>query len=53
MYQRISQEVNHLHQLGMSNAAIARHLKVDDKTVAKAIQREHRRDHAASQPAGR
>ena len=38
-YRRIAAEVNHLRQLGMSNAAIARHLGVDDKTVAKAIRR--------------
>ena len=38
-YRRIAAEVNHLRQLGMSTAAIARHLGVDDKTVAKAIRR--------------
>ena len=38
-YRRIAAEVHHLRQLGMSTAAIARYLGVDDKTVAKAIRR--------------
>ena len=37
-YIRISREANHLHLLGLSNAAIARHLNVTDKTVAKAVR---------------
>lgn len=37
LYLRIAQQAKHLHALGLSKAAIARHLEVDDKTVAKAI----------------
>ena len=36
-YQRIAREAVGLHSLGMSAIAIARVLKVTDKTVAKAI----------------
>jgi hypothetical protein len=36
-YIAISRDVNHLSRLGMSDAAIARHLEVSDKTVRKAI----------------
>ena len=43
LFLRISQEANHLHQLGLSCAAIARHLDVDDKTVAKAVRRDPER----------
>jgi transposase-like protein len=39
IFQRIAPEVNHLRQLGLSCAAIARHLGVNDKTVAKAVRR--------------
>ena len=37
MYQRIALNAMHLHELGMSNSAIARRLGVSDKTVCKAI----------------
>jgi hypothetical protein len=37
-YQRIADEAKKLHRLGLSNSKIARHLGVDDKTVAKAIR---------------
>ena len=38
VYQRIAEEAKKLHRLGLSNSKIARHLRVDDKTVAKAIR---------------
>jgi len=44
LYLRIAQQASHLRQLGLSNAAIARHLGVDDKTVAKAIRKPLRHD---------
>ena len=37
-YQQIAQKALHLNQLGLSNEAIARHLGVDGKTVAKALR---------------
>ena len=37
-YQQIAEKVLHLNQLGLSNEAIARHLGVDGKTVAKAVR---------------
>jgi len=37
-YQRIAREAVGLHSLGMSAIAIARVLKVTDKTIAKAIR---------------
>jgi predicted transposase YdaD len=37
-YQRIARDADHLNQLGLSVAAVARHLRVDHKTVAKAIR---------------
>jgi hypothetical protein len=37
-YQRIARDASHLRQLGLSVAAIARHLRVDHKTAAKAIR---------------
>ena len=37
-YQRIAQEAARLYSLGMPATAIARILKVTDKTVAKAIR---------------
>ena len=37
VYQQIAEKAKHLHELGMSNRAIARVLGVDDKTVAKAV----------------
>jgi DNA-binding NarL/FixJ family response regulator len=37
-YQRIAEKAIHLNQLGLSNEAIARHLGVDGKTVAKAVR---------------
>ena len=39
LYQRVAKKALLLKELGLSLAAIARHLEVDDKTVAKAIQR--------------
>jgi len=36
-YQRIAEKAKHLHELGLSDKAIARVLSVTDKTVAKAI----------------
>lgn len=38
VYQQIVGKVEHLHELGMSNRAIARAIGVDDKTVAKALK---------------
>ncbi len=37
LYQRISQEVEQLHKLGLSVSGIARRLAVTDKTAAKAL----------------
>jgi DNA-binding NarL/FixJ family response regulator len=37
-YQQIADKAIHLNQLGLSNEAIARHLGVDGKTVAKALR---------------
>jgi DNA-binding NarL/FixJ family response regulator len=37
-YQQIAEKAIHLNQLGLSNEAIARHLGVDGKTVAKALR---------------
>jgi hypothetical protein len=37
LYQKIAEEATHLQRLGLNYAQIARHLKVDDKTVAKAL----------------
>lgn len=39
VYQQIAREAKHLRELGMSMKRIARALRVDDKTVAKAIDR--------------
>jgi len=36
-YQQIAEKVLHLNRLGLSNEAIARHIGVDGKTVAKAL----------------
>jgi orotate phosphoribosyltransferase-like protein len=36
MYQRIAPKALQLRELGLTDAAIARHLGVSDKTVAKA-----------------
>jgi IS30 family transposase len=36
-YQRIARKAHHLHELGLSNTAIARRLGVTHHTVAKAI----------------
>ena len=38
VYQNISEEVENLSLLGLSNCSIAQHLGVNDKTVAKAIR---------------
>jgi DNA-binding CsgD family transcriptional regulator len=38
VYQRIAEGAAHLRYLGLSNSETARHLGVDDKTVAKAIR---------------
>jgi hypothetical protein len=38
LFRRIAPEASHLRQLGLSCAAVARHLGVDDKTVAKAMR---------------
>ena len=38
LYQEISAKSVQLHQLGMSNKSIATKLKVDEKTVSKAIR---------------
>jgi hypothetical protein len=38
VYQRIAEEAELLRRLRFSNSKIARHLRVDDKTVAKAIR---------------
>ncbi len=37
VYQRISEEAEHLRRLGLNDSRVARHLGVDSKTVAKAI----------------
>jgi transposase-like protein len=37
LYQKIASEASQLHRLGMSMNAIAKHLKVDHKSVAKAL----------------
>ena len=37
LYLRIAEKARHLHELGMSDRAIAGALGVSDKTVAKAI----------------
>jgi hypothetical protein len=37
LYQRIAEKAAHLRELGLSFAATARCLEVDDKTVAKAV----------------
>jgi hypothetical protein len=38
LYQRIADGSMHLKKLGLNNEAIARHLDVDGKTVAKALR---------------
>lgn len=38
VYQKIVNKSLHLKELGFSNRKIAKHLNVDEKTVAKAIQ---------------
>jgi len=38
VYLQIAEKASRLHRLGMSACAIARALKVDDKTVAKALR---------------
>ena len=40
VYQRIAEEALQLRRLGINNAAIARKLGVDAKTVEKAIRRK-------------
>jgi hypothetical protein len=37
LYQRVAKEASNLRQLGLSIATIASHLRVDQKTAAKAI----------------
>jgi hypothetical protein len=37
-YQRIAREAAHLRQLGLSVTAVAKELRVDHKTAAKAIR---------------
>lgn len=37
LYQTISEKAQQMRQLGMSVHAIAKHLKIDDKTVKKAL----------------
>ena len=37
VYQRVARKALHLRELGMSDRAIAGHLGVTDKTIAKAI----------------
>jgi len=37
-YQQIAEKALHLNHLGLSTEAIARHLGVDGKTVAKALR---------------
>jgi len=37
-YRQIAERALHLNQLGLTNEAIARHLVVDGKTVAKALR---------------
>jgi transposase len=37
VYQQIAPKAVQLQQLGMSNSAIAKRLKITDKTVAKAV----------------
>jgi len=36
-YRQIAEKALHLNQLGLSSEAIARHIGVDGKTVAKAL----------------
>jgi len=36
-YQQIAEKASHLNQLALSNEAIARHIGVDGKAVAKAL----------------
>jgi hypothetical protein len=38
LYQRIDENVFHLHKLGLSKSCIGNALDVDDKTVAKALR---------------
>ena len=38
MYQRIAEEAEHLRRSGLNDSKIARHLRVDSKTIAKAIR---------------
>ncbi len=38
LYQTIAEEAVTLSRLGLTNVKIARHLGVDDKTVAKAMR---------------
>jgi len=38
LYQQIGEKTFHLKKLGMNNEAIARHLRVDGKTIAKALR---------------
>jgi hypothetical protein len=38
LYQQVAPKALHLRELGMSHCAVARKLRVDDKTVAKALQ---------------
>jgi len=42
LYQRMARNAVHLHQLGLSHAAIAKQLGVAEKTVAKGIARLRR-----------
>ena len=37
-YQQIAEKALHLNKLGLSNEAIARHIGVDGKTIAKALR---------------
>jgi len=42
LYHQIAEKAAHLRELGLSFAAIARRLGVDDKTVAKAVRLSRR-----------
>jgi hypothetical protein len=39
VYLQIAEKAKHLRELGMSDKAIARQLRVSDKTVAKSVSR--------------
>jgi hypothetical protein len=41
VYLRIAEKAEHLRELGMSDRAIARPLRVSDKTIAKAAGAAH------------